>query len=93
MATDGQNDDTRPSDNPPTGANDNPETPPAPPSAPPTSTQPPAGQGDQSAAITALTNIVNSAVQTITAIGEKVDGLGRPDTRPVKKPWTHWGSK
>jgi hypothetical protein len=32
----------------------------------------------------ALTKTVNTLVDTVST-------LARPDSNPVKKPWTHWG--
>lgn len=51
---------------------------------------PPAPQTD-----TALTELVHNLSQKVDELTETVATLvtkGDPDTTPVKKPWTHWGS-
>lgn len=46
-----------------------------------------------------LRSVVDGLVETVTGLKETVDGLiavgGETvaDTAPVRKPWTHWGSK
>lgn len=70
-----------------------PEQPPAPAPAPPPVPEPPSPavpvapvQGD-------LASVVTGLVNTVTALGSQIAALQPADTKPVKKPWTHWGSK
>jgi len=59
-----------------------PPVPPVPPSPVPPVSDPPTDGN----AVSALTNAVNALIET-------VGGMQRSDTKPVRKPWTHWGSK
>ncbi len=58
------------------------ETPPPPP--PPPSND----DGSLKETVEKLSETVASLVETVSQIVVKSD----PDTRPVKRPWTHWGS-
>jgi hypothetical protein len=69
----------------------NPSPPVAPEPAPPVAPEPPAPVAPVSAppegtVQDTLVNAVNSLIAT-------VGGMQQKDTRPVKRPWTHWGSK
>jgi hypothetical protein len=52
------------------------------PSPPPSPAPDPPGDG-----------VLQTLLNAVNALTETVSGMGARDTKPVKKPWTHWGSK
>lgn len=62
-----------------------PQDPPVPPE-PPVPAAPPTTPPDDGSWKDAMTNAIN-------ALTETVGGMQSSDSKPVRKPWTHWGSK
>lgn len=84
---------SEPAQNPGTPASTEPVTPAAPEPATPVTPEPAAPATAVSAPSTdsGLSGIVDSLVNTVSALTATVGGMQPSDTKPVRKPWTHWG--
>jgi hypothetical protein len=78
--SDPQNAPTPPPTDPPT-------PPPTPAPTPPPTPAPTPPPTDNTSLLQSLQNTVTSLMETVTKLTDQ------KDTRPVRKPWTHWGSK